>query len=282
MIMTTAILYRWKLKPGRDAEFREAWAEGTRRIHAACGSHGACLHQDGDGLYWSYALWPSEGVRKACFKENDWFSQDCFIAMQDCIADRFEEIRLDVTDNELAPGEDRHAVPVLSTERLLLRPLRLDDAEALFPALSDDGNMRYWSSGPLGDVTAVREYLRWNVEGAGVQTWAFVRPDTPDDALGWVILMDRGRGVAEIGYMSRPDIQGSGHVREAAGRVVNYAFAERKLRRLYADTDPDNKGSIKLLEKLGFEYEGRLRAAWETHIGVRDSLIYGLVGPGAE
>ncbi|WP_138513012.1 putative quinol monooxygenase [Maricaulis alexandrii] len=103
--MTSAVLYRWRLKPGRDAEFREAWAEGTRRIHEACGSHGASLHQDEDGIYWSYALWPSEAARKACFQDNDWFSQDCFMTMQDCIAERFEEIRLDVVKDELRPTE---------------------------------------------------------------------------------------------------------------------------------------------------------------------------------
>ena len=35
--------------------------------------------------------------------------------------------------------------------------------------------------------------------------------------------------------------------------------------------------SIALLERLGFQYEGRLRGERETHIGVRDSLIYGLL-----
>ncbi|MDP3782205.1 MAG: GNAT family protein, partial [Sphingopyxis sp.] len=38
-----------------------------------------------------------------------------------------------------------------------------------------------------------------------------------------------------------------------------------------------NCGSIALLERLGFQYEGRLRGEWETHIGVRDSLIFGLL-----
>jgi len=273
--MTKAVLYRWRLKPGRDAEFREAWAEGTRRIHATCRSYGAALNQDEDGIYWSYALWPSEDARKACFKENDWFSQDCFVTMQDCIEERFEEIRLDVTNHELVSPPPAKTIPTLTTERLVLRPLELDDAEALLPALSDEANMRYWSSGPLESVEAVRDYLRWNVENGGSRSWAFARADTPQDALGWVVLIDRREGCAEIGYMSRPDAQGAGRVREAAQRVCTHAFEDLGLRRLYADTDPDNAGSIALLEALGFQLEGRLRGAWETHIGVRDSLIFG-------
>ena len=275
--MTTAVLYRWRLKPGRDAEFREAWAEGTRRIHETCGSHGAALNQDEDGLYWSYALWPSEDVRKACFKENDWFSQDCFVTMQDCIEERFEEVRLEVTNHELAAPPGPKTTPVLKTERLVLRPLELDDAAALLPALRDEANMRYWSSGPLESVDAVRNYLRWNVEGDGVTCWAFARAETPRDALGWIILIDERKGCAEIGFMSRPDAQGAGLVREAANRVCTHAFEDLGLRRLYADIDPDNAASIRLIEALEFQKEGRLRAAWETHIGVRDSLIYGRV-----
>jgi len=273
--MTSAVLYRWKLKPGRDAEFREAWAEGTRRIHAACGSYGAALNQDEDGIYWSYALWPCEEARRTCFTTHDWFTQDCFVIMQDCIAERFDEVRLEVASQKLALPATTLPVPVMASARLLLRPLTMDDAEALLPALSSADNMHYWSSGPMTGIEEVRNYLRWNVESADVQTWAFVKPSAPEDALGWVILMDRRSGTAEIGYMSRPDAQGCGLAREAVGRVVDYGFSERNLRRIYADTDPENTGSIRLLEALGFEWEGRLREAWETHIGIRDSLIFG-------
>ena len=48
-------------------------------------------------------------------------------------------------------------------------------------------------------------------------------------------------------------------------------------RRVFADTDPDNRFSIGLLQKLGFQLEGHLRAEWETHIGVRDTLLFGLL-----
>ncbi len=59
--------------------------------------------------------------------------------------------------------------------------------------------------------------------------------------------------------------------------MIDYGFGALGLRRIYADTDPDNAGSNRLLEHLGFTGEGRLRAEWETHIGVRDSLIWGLL-----
>jgi len=58
--------------------------------------------------------------------------------------------------------------------------------------------------------------------------------------------------------------------------LISQLFGEGQ-RRVFADVDPDNRGSIKLLETLGFKLEGRLRAEWEMHIGIRDSLIYGLL-----
>ena len=101
--MTSAVLYRWRLKPGREAEFAAAWAEGTALIHKACGSYGARLHEGSDGLLWSYAAWPSEESRQKCFKENNWFEMECFRVMQDCIAERFEEIPLGVVEDGLFP-----------------------------------------------------------------------------------------------------------------------------------------------------------------------------------
>jgi RimJ/RimL family protein N-acetyltransferase len=58
--------------------------------------------------------------------------------------------------------------------------------------------------------------------------------------------------------------------------VIDRLFAEGQ-RRVVADTDPDNRGSIALLEALGFQREGHLRAEWHTHIGIRDTLLFGLL-----
>ncbi|MFY0638856.1 GNAT family N-acetyltransferase [Maricaulis maris] len=275
--MTDAVLYRWKLKPGREAEFETAWAEGTRRIHAACGSYGAILHRGEDGLYWSYAAWPDEAARTACFADHDWLSQDCFKTMQACIEERFDEIRLGVTQDSLESRDIAPEVPVLTTDRLLLRPMTLNDAEGVYPGLSDDKTMTYWSSGPLASLEAVRDYLTWNIRSATLRCWTIAKPHAPNDALGWAVLMDRRAGVAEIGYFIRPDSTRQGYVSEAVERLLEYGFEELDLRRIYADTDPDNTGSIAVLTKLGFTLEGRLRDEWETHIGVRDTLLFGLL-----
>lgn len=168
------------------------------------------------------------------------------------------------------------AAPTLTTGRLVLRQLRQGDAEALFPVLSDAKVMTWWSSGPHASLAETADYLRHNAaEGQGHLCWAITAGD--DIARGWVILIDRRPGVAEIGYILARDHWRGGIAREAVGRVVEYGFDEGGLRRIFADTDPENAPSIALLERLGFQREGLLRSEWETHIGVRDSLIFGLL-----
>lgn len=166
--------------------------------------------------------------------------------------------------------------PTLTTARLALRQLRDDDAPALFPVLSDPEVMTWWSSGPHASPAETADYVKGNAaEGQGFLCWAITAGD--DTALGWVILIDGKPDVKEIGYILRRDRWGGGIAREAVARVIDHGFGEMGLRRIFADSDPENAGSIALLERLGFQREGRLRGEWETHIGVRDSLIYGLL-----
>ncbi|HEV2599973.1 GNAT family N-acetyltransferase [Sphingopyxis sp.] len=168
------------------------------------------------------------------------------------------------------------SAPTLTTARLVLRQLREDDAPALFPVLSDPEVMTWWSSGPHTSLAETADYVKGNAaEGQGYHCWAITAGD--DVALGWVILIDGKPQVKEIGYILHRDHWGTGIAREAVARVIDHGFDDLGLRRIFADTDPENPGSIGLLERLGFQREGRLRGEWETHIGVRDSLIFGLL-----
>jgi RimJ/RimL family protein N-acetyltransferase len=167
--------------------------------------------------------------------------------------------------------------PTLTTARLVLRQLREDDAAALFPVLSDPDVMTWWSSGPHQSLAETTDYVKGNAaEDGGYACWAITEAEDAT-ALGWVILIDGKPDVKEIGYILHRDRWGSGIAREAVSRVIDHGFGDLGLRRIFADTDPENPASIGLLERLGFQREGRLRGEWETHIGIRDSLIFGLL-----
>ncbi|WP_293876282.1 MULTISPECIES: GNAT family protein [unclassified Sphingomonas] len=161
-------------------------------------------------------------------------------------------------------------LPTLATARLTLRQRVPDDAGALFATMADADAMRWWSCAPFDSVDALRAWF-----AGGPCAWAVTRTGE-DRAIGFVSVGWRRAGVGEIGYLFARETWGCGIAREAVSAVIAHLFADGA-RRLFADSDPDNAGSIRLLRRLGFTLEGRLRGEWETHIGVRDSLIFGLL-----
>ncbi|MFN3820434.1 GNAT family N-acetyltransferase [Blastomonas sp.] len=167
------------------------------------------------------------------------------------------------------------ALPVLASERLVLRQVRVTDAEALFSVLSDAELMTWWSSGPHSTVAETRTYLEPAAAGDW-RSWAITRIGN-DTALGWVNAHDRRENVCELGYILARSAWGQGIAREAVTLVLDQVLITEGQRRVFADADPENAASIRLLTSMGFVQEGHLRAEWETHIGVRDSLIFGLL-----
>ncbi len=167
--------------------------------------------------------------------------------------------------------------PVLTTKRLILRPLKSTDAPDLFVTFSDEKACMYWSHAAHSNVEQSQKLVDEKINKDDGQTWVITEgTDTP--ALGWVALFPGNReGIAELGYILQRSAWGRGLVGEAAMAVVTYGFEGKGLRRIFADMDPENIGSIRVAEKCGMTYEGRLKGNWDTQIGVRDSLIYGRV-----
>lgn len=166
-------------------------------------------------------------------------------------------------------------LPILRTKRLELRPLVVGDAGDVHRFLSDSQVMRYWSSGPHVDIAETERYIVGNCEGGTHESWAITESGGP--AIGWVNVGERRPGVYETGYILGADWWGRGLAREALSAAIDHVFGTLGARRIFADTDPDNAASIAMLEGLGFKREGHLRGEWETHIGIRDSLIFGLL-----
>jgi len=167
-------------------------------------------------------------------------------------------------------------LPVLETDRLILRPLRAGDADALHPMYSDAEANTYGSHPATTTLEQSRESVAKRIADTSWRTWAVTLKGV-DTAIGTIASYEKRQGkVTEIGYVLYRAYWGKGYVTEAVAALIDLLFAEGQ-RRVFADTDPDNKASIAVVERLGFTLEARLRAEWETHIGVRDSLIFGML-----
>jgi len=63
----------------------------------------------------------------------------------------------------------------------------------------------------------------------------------------------------EICYFIKKEFRGKGFATESSKTMIDFCFKKLKFRKVYADTDPDNLASQKVLKKLGFKLEGKIR-----------------------
>ena len=174
-------------------------------------------------------------------------------------------------------GDTKPNVPLLVTKRLVCRPATAADADALHAIYADARAMRWWSHAPHTAVEQTRARHAGNLSAADWRMWAITLAGD-DRAIGTLTAHEKRQGgVAEIGYSLVRAHWGKGLAREAVGALLDRLFAVEGYRRAFADTDPDNAASNRLLDALGFQCEGHLRGEWDTHIGIRDSLIWGLL-----
>ena len=92
--------------------------------------------------------------------------------------------------------------------------------------------------------------------------------------IGYVRGSDVERYSAEVGYWLGEEFWGRGIATEALQMLTHYLFAEEQLLRLFALPLADNAGSIRVLEKAGYEREGLLRASCVKYGERRDQLLY--------
>ena len=89
-----AVLYRWRLRPGTEEDFAVAWSKVSSLLESERGSLGARLHRGNDGIWYSYAQWPSQQARTAAFSLGD-VDVVAQAAMREAILEQLPEITLD-------------------------------------------------------------------------------------------------------------------------------------------------------------------------------------------
>jgi ribosomal-protein-alanine N-acetyltransferase len=172
---------------------------------------------------------------------------------------------------------------VLDGVSVLLREFRSSDAAAAFAWVGDPEAVRYVPLGPLDAAGAV-DYVEQLISEAkrdprDAYTLAIVERAT-GEVIGSVALGvdSRAHRRAELGYILRRDRWGRGHATEAASMMIDFAFDELGMNRVWAVCDPENPASTRVLEKCGMACEGTLREDLLVHGVWRDSLLYAVVG----
>ena len=178
----------------------------------------------------------------------------------------------------------------LETPRFLLNPLEASDAPALLTHFQDPRVTEFMDIDPFTGLGEAEEVVYWaeslRAAAQGVR-WA-IREKGQDGAAGTflgtcgfnTLVYERARR-GEVAYDLSPSHWGKGVMAEIMPQLIALAAGPLALRRLEAMVTPGNTRSIHLLERHGFEKEGRLRqhAYWKGRFW--DQLIFGQVLEGA-
>lgn len=140
------------------------------------------------------------------------------------------------------------------TDRLVLRPLRLDDSSDMFEYTSDP---------------RISRFLNWHphreVEESGAWISSKLKRPKPDDLLFGVGIRDSGKLIGtvrayrfdasaescEISYVLNPSLQGCGYMGEALRRLIDICFEEMGIGKVIARIDEENSASAHVARRLG-------------------------------
>lgn len=175
----------------------------------------------------------------------------------------------------------RAGLPTLRSNTLVLRAPKASDAEDVYALYCDKEATRFGYSPKMDNLDDAHTVMSQIVQLAKERTlfhW-FVATLEQDRVVGHATLFQwvRDQRRAEIGYSVRKDLWGRGIATEAVSTLLDFSFGSLQLRRVEADVDPRNHGSLRVLAKLGFEREGYLRERWELQGEIQDAVLFGLL-----
>jgi [ribosomal protein S5]-alanine N-acetyltransferase len=152
---------------------------------------------------------------------------------------------------------------ILETERLCLRQLTADDAEFILRLLNEPSFIKNIGDRGVRTLEQAREFtvnnyiVAYQKHGFGLY---LIEVKESGAAIGICGLVKRDAlEHADIGYALLPEFAGQGYAIEAAQATVEYARKTLGINRLFAVVNRDNLSSIRLLEKLGFNFERMMK-----------------------
>ena len=165
---------------------------------------------------------------------------------------------------------------VLHSERLVLTPYSHDEVDLAVAMFTDPDVLRY-AGGPMSEDAILASMPNWTRRGGNgcIGIWCIKAGDN-GEKLGSVALLPipveekdtdyslvvpdtMPDGDIEVGYFLKPSAWGKGYATEACRRIVRFAFEESPLTEVVATFEISNKGSQRVLEKVGFVSHGMRR-----------------------
>ncbi len=153
---------------------------------------------------------------------------------------------------------------MLSTRRLVLRPLLPGDAEVLHHIYQTEGVLQYFPNPLPPPLEKVQRFVTWQIahwEKHGYGNWAII-PKNGKEIIGWAGLqyvpeLDE----TEVGFLLDRPYWGKGYATEAALASLQFGFERCRLDHMIALVHAANLASRRVIEKCGMAYQDTL-ALW--------------------
>ncbi|MEM8859762.1 MAG: GNAT family N-acetyltransferase [Chloroflexota bacterium] len=163
----------------------------------------------------------------------------------------------------------------LSTKRLILSPLSLNDVNDLFAMFSDEKAMRFMPTPPHQNVDETQKWFEFEMSRSGETYWA-IRLQGEDKIIGHVNFLGETR-FPGMGYMISPDNWGKGYATEACQAVLAHGFEQLAHDRVELWINEANGASRRVAEKLGFKLKGRIPQKYSHETEYHFMMVYGML-----
>ena len=143
----------------------------------------------------------------------------------------------------------------IETERLLLRPIHLKDAEFILDLVNTEGWLQFIGNRNVSDKDEAKDYIRKILDTPNYYYHVFELKQM-QKAIGIVTFLQRvDEQFPDIGFALLPEFEKNGYAFEASTSYLEAIEKSNQYETIIAITQPDNKRSITLLQRLGLEYQ---------------------------
>lgn len=147
---------------------------------------------------------------------------------------------------------------LIETDRLLLREIRLEDSTDMYGLHADPEVQRYTGESPIGSMEEMEAAIRTRIHNYakyGYGRWAtFLKADM--QFVGWAGLAYLPEfDEIDLGYRLLTRYWGMGLATEASRAILRYGFEQLGIERIIAIAMQENKASIRVMEKVGMEFD---------------------------
>lgn len=170
---------------------------------------------------------------------------------------------------------------ILETERLILRPLRMEDTSSLFEYRSDSEANKYqgWIPKTMEEVTdfITKNPSQFNTPETWFQLAAIDKEKEIVVGDVGVHFFGNENKQVELGCTLNKIYQNKGYATEALTGLIDFLFCDLEKHRIITSIDPQNIDSIRLVERIGFRKEGHFIKSLFLNNEWVDDVIYALI-----